>query len=1048
MKQLLVVILAVVALLGANSIYLAAITLLGEQYQTQFYLYMFLTHLVLGLGLMLPFLVFAVGHLRTAWGRPNRVAVRAGVFLLVASIVLIASGLVLVRFEGFEVKDPALRSAAYWAHAIAPLWAVGFYIRHRMAGPRMQWKLVGGWGGVVAGFVAVMAYAHQHPVEWGRVGPKEGARYFFPSAARTATGDFIPAHVLMADDYCKDCHADAYAQHYTAVHHFSSFNNPPYLFSVRETRRVGKARDGDVRASRWCAGCHDPVPFLSGAFELAKFDDPNYDLSQDEMANAGITCTVCHAVTHVNNVTGNAAFTFDEPKHYPFTFSDSALLRWVNRQLVKAKPSMHKRTFLKPFHRPRQADDPPDATRQAEFCSGCHKVSLPYALNHYKEWLRGQDHYGAFITSGVSGHGARSFYYPDLAKLGCAECHMPLARSGDFGAQDFDSKGGLKIHDHTFVGANTGLAALRGDTATVKKHQEFLRDMKLRIDLFGVKAGGTIEGELIAPIRPVIPTLKPGQRYLVEVVTRTMAMGHLFTQGTADSNEIWVDVEARSGSRVLGRSGALDAHDVVDPWSHFLNVRMLDKNGNRIDRRNPQDIFVPLYNHQIPPGAGQVAHYQLDVPPDITEPIQLTVKLQYRKFDRTYQDHFAGKGQGPKLPVTTICEDTVLFPVTAGPTPVAGPTQVPEWMRWNDYGIGLLLEGEFAGEKGELKQALAAFQKVAELGQADGFVNQARVHQKEGNVAAAVAALQAAAQHAKPAPPWVVSWLTGLVNAQNGYFEEAIANFESIVSDETHRAVRSRNFDFRRDPAVWTQLGVTQFELAKGEAKRRRLTEAAQWLDRSVASFERTLQIDPEDVAAHHNLALVFERLAGETGEAERGHGGSADGPETASNKPTSSHGKRASAAALTADALRDAARRLREPAAAGGDRARQARELARQVRRYLAAPREPFESRNGLLAELRQLVRPVYTESKPAARGDAESIAWLLATLHRELHGIYQPDPDARNRAVALHRAKNPAADRAAQAVVIYDLSRSLEPGLAGPPATPATVRAGAGGE
>jgi hypothetical protein len=31
----------------------------------------------------------------------------------------------------------------------------------------------------------------------------------------------------------------------------------------------------------------------------------------------------------------------------------------------------------------------------------------------------------------------------------------------------------------------------------------------------------------------------------------------------------------------------------VDPWSHFVNVYMLDREGNRIDRRNPQDIFTP-----------------------------------------------------------------------------------------------------------------------------------------------------------------------------------------------------------------------------------------------------------------------------------------------------------------------------------------------------------------------------------------------------------------------------------------------------------------------
>jgi hypothetical protein len=91
----------------------------------------------------------------------------------------------------------------------------------------------------------------------------------------------------------------------------------------------------------------------------------------------------------------------------------------------------------------------------------------------------------------------------------------------------------------------------------------------------------------------------------LEVVVRTAKLGHPFTQGTADSNEVWVDTLAKSGDRVVGRSGALGTHNAVDPWSHFINVYMLDRDGNRIDRRNPQDIFTPLYNHQIPPGAAQ-----------------------------------------------------------------------------------------------------------------------------------------------------------------------------------------------------------------------------------------------------------------------------------------------------------------------------------------------------------------------------------------------------------------------------------------------------------
>ena len=171
-------------------------------------------------------------------------------------------------------------------------------------------------------------------------------------------------------------------------------------------------RDGNVQSSRWCAGCHDPVPFFSGAF-----DDPNYDLQKHATAHAGITCTTCHAITHVNSTVGNADFTIEEPIHYPFAKSSDPLLQWVNNQLVKAKPTFHKNTFLKPHH------------KTAEFCSTCHKVGLPYELNHYRDFVRGQNHYDSYRLSGVSGHGVKSFYYPDVAKTNCAECHMPLAGS-------------------------------------------------------------------------------------------------------------------------------------------------------------------------------------------------------------------------------------------------------------------------------------------------------------------------------------------------------------------------------------------------------------------------------------------------------------------------------------------------------------------------------------------------------------------------------------------------------------------------------------------
>lgn len=856
LRWLLRAVFALVAVLGANSVYLLAITFLewlgGLSYQNYFYQLMFLAHLALGLLLVVPFLVFCVAHIRNTRGRANRRAVRVGWLLFGVSLVVLVSGVALMRVGGFDLKHPVGRSATYWAHVIAPVLAVWLYVLHRLAGPRLRWRAGLAWAGAVAVVVAGMVGLHSlDPRQWSVAGPEEGEQYFAPSAARTATGNFIPARTLMLDQYCQECHQDAYAGWFHSAHRFSSFNNPAYLFSIRETRAVALRRDGNVKASRWCAGCHDPVPFFSGAF-----DDPEFDLEHHPTAHAGITCTACHSIVHVNSPTGNADYTIEEPIHYPFTFSTNAVLAYLNRLLVKAKPDFHKKTFLKPLH------------RTAEFCSTCHKVSIPRELNHYKDWLRGQNSYDSFLLSGVSGHGARSFYYPEKAEANCAGCHMPLQPSNDFGAQFFHpTHRVLSIHDHLFPAANTALPYLRGETNIVQRHQEFLRDC-LRVDLFGLKEGGTVDSPLIAPLRPATPALQPGVPYLLEVVVRNLRVGHQFTQGTSDSNEIWADVTVRSGDRVLGRSGGLGPHGEVDPWAHFLNTYLLDKDGNRIDRRNPQDIFTPLYDHQINSGTAQVVHYRFVVPPDVTEPVTFEVKIQYRKFDTIFVNYFRVPGWtngqpfvvSNDLPITTITADRLTLPVAGGAAaaPPNSPSEIPEWQRWNDYGIGLLLEGDKGSEKGELRQAEHAFTQVERLGRWDGPVNLARVYFKEGRLEDAVAALQRAARADPPAPRWLVAWFTGLVNKQNGYLEEAIRQFTSILEDQDPALV-ARGFDFSKDYEVLNELGQTLFE----HAKRQRDTPAVEkeLLREAVRRFEQTLALDPENLTAHYNLALLYVQL-------------------------------------------------------------------------------------------------------------------------------------------------------------------------------------------
>jgi hypothetical protein len=880
LRSILFVIFAGFALLGATGAYLLAIRLTeyaqrrADTLQTQFSLWMTLVHVLAGLVLIVPFLIFAITHLVTARNRPNRVAVRLGIFVFLFGLVVCVTGILLVHLEG--MPQLPTDTVAYWTvfllHVVVPVLLVGAYVLHRRAGPRIQWKWGYGWGAAVGLFTVVMIVMHaQNPRDWFAKGSPEGEKYFEPSRTRTVDGKFISASTLMMDEYCLKCHADIYNSHLHSAHRLSSFNNPAYLFSVRETRKIA-----GVRASRWCAGCHDIVPFVSG-----QFDDPNFDDVNNPTAHAGITCTVCHSITHIGSRSGNGDYTIEEPQHYPFATSDNAMLQWLNNQLVKAKPDLHKKTFLKPFH------------RTEEFCSTCHKVGVPQEVNHYKEFLRGQNHPDSYLLSGVSGHGARSFYYPPVAKTRCAECHMPLEESTDFGRRDFDGSGLLKIHNHTFLGGNTGIHFLKKEAGyehAMSRIADFLlkgpdgKSPSVRVDLFGIKQLSAehtgVDAPLLddQPLRPKLPTLQPGSAYLVETVVRTLGLGHHFTQGTVDSNEVWVEFTAREHSadgngRILGKSGGMSGADegAVDEWAHFINVLMLDRHGNRIDRRNPQDIFTPLYDHQIPPGAGQVVHYRLALPADLRHPVELSVRVRYRKFDQKYMEHVHGAGKVPKLPIVDLCSDKVILPVAGVAESVPAQTSPIKlvWQRWNDYGIGCFLEGGPDGKQGgELGQAEKAFRRLlgdefkeSPEAKAHGYLNLARVYLAYGGNADLEKARQmlATASANQPPAPWqTVAWFRGVLNALNVNFKEAVADFEQILDPKNRDPVRK--FDFTMDWVVINELGKTLFALAQQEDD---VLERDQYLRRAIEQFERTLVLDAENVMAHEYLQKCYTRLGG-----------------------------------------------------------------------------------------------------------------------------------------------------------------------------------------
>ena len=594
-------------LIAANSIYISAFTR-----DTTFFYAMLLMHLALGILIAVPFFVFAITHAKRMIRTWNKRAKYAGLAIVTLAIVCVATG-VFMTFKGATLNNRVV----WLAHISAvPLALVAFILHRRAHVHKLQFRRLFAWGGAVAVFLGAMALVARLEKPPRRIANVNGDTVFYPSSSETFDQGLLDGKKLAANAYCQECHPDSFHQWERSAHRFSSFNNPFYRKSVElMADRVGRER------TKWCSGCHDPVVLFTGQMGKATQASFSYDSWE---AQQGLTCMSCHSIAEIKDVKGNGAYVIEESKQYPFAFSDSGALRAVNRLLIRMEPSLHRKTFLKPF------------MRTPEFCSTCHKVGLIPALNGYR-WLRGQNHYDTWYDSGVSGRAVRSFYDPPTPKA-CRDCHLPDYRSDEFG----NKKGFL--HDHVFPAANTALPFVRGDKETEKKIRDFLENKVLTVDIFAIRRGGEF---LVVGDAP--PEVRPGETLDVEVVVRTRGVGHPYTNGTADSNETWVSLEAEADSGKFFASGVLDETGRLDAAADRLATLVIDEEGGHMDRRQPQDIRVPLYNNGIGPGAARTVHYRLTVPGDAKGSITLTAGTHYQKFSRDFTTFTLGAAS-PSLP--------------------------------------------------------------------------------------------------------------------------------------------------------------------------------------------------------------------------------------------------------------------------------------------------------------------------------------------------------------------------------------------------------------
>jgi Tfp pilus assembly protein PilF len=533
-------------------------------------------------------------------------------------------------------------------------------------------------------------------------------------------------------------------------------------------------------------------------------------------------------------------------------------------------------------------------------------VHLDVPVNGYR-WFRGFNDYDNWQASGISGEGARSFYYPEKSQR-CADCHMPLVKSDDPAA-----KNGV-VRSHRFAAANTALPFVNRDPVQLKAVQDFLRDGQVSVDVFGIvrtaepeiggieltgrpseepriattfgageEAGafGSAEAfirppdDVIGPLGRVDAWVRRGESVRVEVVVRTRKVGHFFPGGTVDAFDVWVELEAVDDrGRTIFHSGLFEdgGSGPVDRGAHLYRALLIDEHGNPINKRNAWAARSVAYVRMIPPGAADTIHYRLEIPPDAGERITLKAKVNYRKFawwntqwafagvrdpaqpaysvTPSHDDgrwvftgdtsDVSGEMQAiPDIPTTVMAESSANLRVVDADAPeadVAPFLDAAVRERWNDYGIGLLLQGD-------LKGAEAAFEKVTAMdpGYADGWVNVGRARLQEGNLEGAEQVLR----RALTVNPTLAKthFFLGSTLKNDGRYEDAIAHLRTAASQ------------YPRDRVVLNTLGRLLF-------LQRRFAEA-------VVEFKKVLAIDPEDLQAHYNLMLCYQGL-GEHEHADR----------------------------------------------------------------------------------------------------------------------------------------------------------------------------------
>jgi tetratricopeptide (TPR) repeat protein len=255
-------------------------------------------------------------------------------------------------------------------------------------------------------------------------------------------------------------------------------------------------------------------------------------------------------------------------------------------------------------------------------------------------------------------------------------------------------------------------------------------------------------------------------------------------------------------------------------------TRLLDAKGKLLVKHEIWDRRTTATDTTIQPGRSTLVRYGFRIPKDGKGPYTITAKVNYRHFDEPFTNFILGDKHAP-YPVAEMAVRSRVLKIGENTPVVAEPKDNPEWMRWNNFGVALLDEAQYA-------EANNAFSEVVKLrpDYGDAYTNLGIVYLQWERYTDAAASLKQALTM-MPGDARAL-YYQALVERNQGDLQAAVADLQQVAAK------------FPRSTDAHRELGFSYYQQRKYDLAR--------------VEYETVQGIEPDDLSAHYNLAIIYRR--------------------------------------------------------------------------------------------------------------------------------------------------------------------------------------------